>query len=202
MNRILVGFILTTAILVIGLQAQAGPAPIGTVSVSKNQWSCPTTPPDDYPAGMTCQHAIVYCPNGPNGIAVQPLGVTFGYMTPPSPLGTIVFLSGEGGTTPNGGTPPFPAGTYSFTQYAEDYYNDGYQVILTAWDSAWEDVTNGGSGKKSVGYAACRPATFLNWVYGYFYVPIQSAYQPAGMCAQTASAGAGAGVVWWYCLHG
>jgi hypothetical protein len=107
-----------------------------------------------------------------------------------------VFFSGSDGTTPNG-TNPYPSA--SITDYATYYYGQHYQVVETAWDSEWEDPTSTNSGG-NIGYAACRPATFLSWVNTSLYAPIHQSNPTAGMCLQGESAGSGAGAyaLAWY----
>jgi hypothetical protein len=146
--------------------------------------------------GMMCQQASISCLTQ---YSVQSIGVTYGYATPAPPIkpfGTIVILSGEGGTT--------PADQYSDDQqYASDYLAYGFQVVMVKWGYDWEDATNGNPGPTSnVGYAACRPYTLLNHIYSTLYASI---YNPqsnpnAGMCVQGESAGGGATafVLAWY----
>lgn len=137
---------------------------------------------------ITCQSS--------NG--VQPIGLYFGYLTPSSPNGTIVFFTSDDGTTPDGAV---PESQHTIEQYASDYYSTfSYQVIQTAWDNvAWEDASSDNSGG-NIGYAACRPATFLSYVYNRFYTPIYQNNATAGMCIQGESAGgaAGAFALAWY----
>jgi hypothetical protein len=68
------------------------------------------------------------------------------------------------------------------------YLGQGYAVVEIAWNSAWEQTS-----QANIQNAACRPATFLNYVYTNIY---QSTIQPnnskAGMCAQGFSAGSAA----------
>jgi hypothetical protein len=73
--------------------------------------------------------------------------------------------------------------------YVPGYLSAGYTVVQTAWKSAWEEVDNGtGLYTDNIRYAACRPATFLNYVYNNVYTKSGN----AGMCAQGASAGSAA----------
>jgi hypothetical protein len=136
----------------------------------------------------------VDCTNATGAVS---LGITYAYETPPAPKGTIVFFSGGDGTNANGDEPT--DSTHSIQQYAEDYYNFGYQVVQTAWKSEWEDPTSTNSGG-NIGYAACRPATFLSWINTTYYAPIHQANPTAGMCLQGESAGSGAGAysLAWY----
>lgn len=147
-------------------QAQRAPLPLGNIdpgSITKLQ-SCSS----GYYSGMTCFTGKVQaCPNADD------LGFTYGFENPDGEIaGTIVFLDGGGGTGPFGDS-----------SYAQTYLQQGYQVVYLAWDNDWE-FTNGTSGN-SIKAAACRPATFLQYVY-------QNLNPKGGMCAQGASAGSGA----------
>jgi len=148
------------------LHAQRAPLPLGTINKKAvNQLaSCPT----GYYAGMTCyQGKVENCPN------TVSLGFTYGYENPVGGiLGTIVMFEGGGGTTP-----------YKNAAFAQKYLQSGYQVVYVAWNSDWEFTSkNRGT---SIKYAACRPATFLNYIY-------QNRYLGGGMCAQGFSAGSAA----------
>jgi len=118
------------------------------------------------------------------------LQFSFSYDAPASPKGVIVLLSGGGGTSASA----YPGAELT---YAQDYFNDGYAVVQVAWAWDWEDTTipsgyTGGGPSLSVApnieAAACRPATFLN------YINNTSIVHPSGtpLCAQGASAGSGA----------
>ena len=126
--------------------------------------SCPL----GYYPGMTCfKGRVEACPNAAD------LGFTYGYENRGlEPAGTIVFFEGVGGTDP-----------YSDPAYAESYLQAGFKVVYMAWDTDWE-FTGNNTGT-SIKEAACRPATFLQYAS-------QNLYTKGGMCAQGASAGAGA----------
>ena len=83
-------------------------------------------------SGVTCVHKTISCPTTPDGVSFSDIGLTFGYKTPlNTPKGTIVFFGPKGGHTtdePTGGT--------GSSVYAGDYYDAGYQVVQTFWDSA------------------------------------------------------------------
>jgi hypothetical protein len=121
---------------------------------------------------MTCWDATITCPN------TQSIGITYGWSFPSgSNFGTIVMFSGGPGTAPSEYADDIPA-------YAANYQTN-YVVIQIEYDSAWEDPTNSNGG--NVLNAACRPATFLNWVNN------NSALHSTGaMCAQGSSAGSAA----------
>jgi hypothetical protein len=162
--------ILMTSILINPTLAQArhqrAPLSLGTVdpsSITKLQ-SCPS----GFDTGMTCFTGKVQaCANADD------LGFTYGIENPQGEIaGTIVFLDGGGDTTPFGDA-----------TYAETYLQQGYQVVSLAWDTDWE-FTNGATGN-NIQAAACRPATFLQYVY-------EDLNSRGGMCAQGSSAGSGA----------
>jgi hypothetical protein len=151
---------------VIPLHAQRAPLPLGTINKAaiSRLASCPA---GFYP-GMSCFRGVVEnCPGTVN------LGFTYGYENPAQEkLGTVVFLPGGGGTNP-----------YNNPGYAPKYLQNGYQVVYLAWDTSWE-FTSVGSGT-SIKNAACRPATFLSYIY-------QDVYSRGAMCAQGLSAGSAA----------
>lgn len=137
----------------------------------------------------------VNCPME-NGTSIASLGVTFAYyQNPLTPIrGTIVFISDGDGTSPTGSEDPDLA-SHTIAQYISDYYNARYQLVQTAWDSPeWEDPTGTDSGG-NIGYAACRPATFLAWVRF-----LSGIWTTGGMCVQGESAGGAAAVyaLAWY----
>jgi hypothetical protein len=122
-----------------------------------------------------CQTATVTnCPN------VSDLGFTYSYDTPGSPKGTIVFLSGAGGTVDTGDV-----------DFAGFYFANGYEVIQVEWANDWEYT--GGNGTNTfpanVRLAACRGATLLNFI---FNTNNSTLYSGGGRCAEGSSAGSGA----------
>jgi hypothetical protein len=117
-----------------------------------------------------------------NGVTLNDLGITFGYVTPASPKGTIVLFTQSGGTIPG-------ANIGAGTDYFGAYYSAGFQVIQTAWDSNWEDS---GTSTKNIAYAAGRVAAFLSYIKTNLYDPIHLTLPTAGMCAQGDSAWAAA----------
>jgi hypothetical protein len=164
---------LQTVLLLFPLYAPSAAAQVGLGAVTNvTQTACAPlyTQSNVYPnsfrnfdTSMTnCYTATLSgCPNG-----VVDLNFVFGYAPPTAgttPAGTIVMLSGDGGE--NAAIGPF------FPKYVQAYENNGYQVVEVAWGPIpfsgipWE-VANPGSPSTSPSIlnAACRPATFLNWV--------------------------------------
>jgi hypothetical protein len=149
---------------------QSGPSVVvgATVTCSGDFFSDSTTP-------AVCQSATVTnCPN------VSDLNFTYSYDTPASPKGTIVFLSGSGGTDDNGDQGP-----------AGFYFANGYEVIQVEWADDWE-YTGGNDTNTTpanVRLAACRGATLLNFI---FNTNNTTLYSGGGRCAEGSSAGSGA----------
>jgi hypothetical protein len=122
-----------------------------------------------------CYHATVNCPNMPD------LGVTYGVSTPVgTSKGTLVFVSAKTGLT------TLPGDLKNEAPF--DLYHYGFQVVQFAWDSPWQDGSTAGSLK----VAACRAATFLNYMYTQYYSTNTNNSATAGMCAHSQSGGAGA----------
>jgi len=120
------------------------------------------------------------------------MGFVYGVAPPAAgktPLGTIVFFAGDGGVDASDGSDQ--------ANLLIRYVNAGYQVVQIAWGSLipgqdWEDTLV--TGLPNILAAACRPATFMNWVRnGNSGVGngIWGTYH-GGMCAQGHSAGSGA----------
>jgi hypothetical protein len=169
-------------------QAQYGSLPVGQVTgvtsascLSSSGW---------YP-GMNCYSATISgCTNTTN------MNFTYGYLTPASGKiqGVIVFFNGKDGTVPVGDATGSSTGEWQFIQ---DYIGAGYEVVQIAWNFAWQQYYSpwpGGSSPSiaNVQAGACRPATFLNYVFNNIYLPItqgSNGNPHAGMCAQGASAG-------------
>lgn len=141
---------------------------------------------------MACYSAIVNCGG------TDPITVLYGVDTPAGTLaGTIVMLSGDGGETLPG----------SFSDYIPAYLSARYQVIEAEWGGTtggqpWEYTNSGGGGNAaSILAAACRPATFLNWVRNANSGVGGGIWAGrGGMCAHGNSGGAGAlgYVLAWY----
>jgi len=127
---------------------------------------------------MTCASATLSgCRN------VQDVNFTYGQLIPPGTVnGVVVFLDGGGGTTA-----ALETDEYDMLQY---YFAQGYGVVQIAWNSDWEQTPDA-----NIQNAACRPATFLNYVYNNIYEPLtdgRHGNSSAGMCAQGFSAGSAA----------
>jgi hypothetical protein len=146
---------------------------------------------------MTCfTSAVTNCPNA------QTLNLTYGYLSPAGIIpgavqGVIVFLNGGNGMEPDGpATGSSNANELDMINYD---FGQGYEVVQLAWQYPWEQTNvpsqAGGPNVANVQNAACRPATFLNYIYNTIYFPLT---QPpnknpkAGMCAQGDSAGSAA----------
>jgi hypothetical protein len=173
-------------------------AALGAVSAGQNVPTC-TVSTDTVtpsctgtlwsPVITSCEHRTITCPTV-NDVQIEPLGITFGYGTPPTDHGTVVFFSYEGGTSPSNVNA-------DEATYATYYYGKNLQVVQTAWDSGsgtdtdsdWEDV--GYSNNKNVAYAAGRAAAFLNWVRYGSSTGGPAIYGGGGMCAQGNSGGGG-----------
>jgi hypothetical protein len=142
---------------------------------------------------------------------VSDLGFVFGYAPPTGGgvKGTVVMLSGDGGTNAAIGT--------NFSYYVPYYESQGYQVVEVAWGPyggygvPWELANPSAQPYPSsnIEAAACRPATFLNWVRNgnsgvgngiWNQCQGKTSCNNGGMCAHGDSGGAGAlGYVlgWW-----
>jgi hypothetical protein len=141
---------------------------LGTVSNVNPIPVCPR----GYFDGMQCSLATVSCPN------VADIQVTFGYLDPAgTPKGTVFFHAGSGGTAPYGG------GLSPSDNYLTSYLSAGYQLVQMSWTTDWEDV--GTAFPASIGTAACRPATLMQYVY-------QNIRTAGAMCAQGSSGGSAA----------
>lgn len=145
---------------------QASPLPLGNVTNVQ-----PVGCPAGFFFGMTCSTAKVE-----NCAGTDSLGFTYGVATPTGVLnGTIVLHDGGGGRT------VFDNG------YAQAYFQAGYQIVQITWDSDWEAA--GSANPASIKNAACRPATFFQYVYTNVYGGSRG---DGGMCVHGHSGGAGA----------
>jgi len=164
-------------------QASSGSLPLGSVQLqSSNVYPCPGGQwlyPETY-----CSAAVLTgCPN------VQDLDFAFGYQTPSgTPKGVIVYFDGGDGTSPSG-----EATEVDMLGY---YVSQGYVAVQVAWGYPWQQALNpwpvSSSPQGNIQNAACRPATFLNYIYNTVYLPIAQNKPTAGMCAQGFSAGSAA----------
>lgn len=148
---------------------------VASTACTSDFFSDATTP-------AVCNSAIITgCPNASS------LTFVFSYDLPPTtPKGTIVFFSGGAGTG--------DAGDVTDAGY---YFSQGFEVIQVEWSYDWEvtnapTANNGGVAMTSypanVELAACRGATFLNYV---FNMNNSNLYSAGGRCAQGSSAGSG-----------
>jgi hypothetical protein len=163
-----------------GLQA-APQLPTGSVT-DVTQVACPTSLAVN--SRTVCYTATVICQDEDDA------AVTFGITTPVAPKGTIVLHDGNEGTTPY----QEPGNSNAF---ARTYSIVGFQVVQLAWGGeGWEEIISGDLGDTKG--AACRPATFFQYIYENFYSGgNRPVYNPtlnptAGFCLQGHSAGAGA----------
>jgi hypothetical protein len=127
--------------------------------------------------------AVGGCPT--QGDVNNPLPSVLAYVavshqaTGTTPQGTIVLLSGDGGTSflnvGDGST------------YVADYYNIGdFTTVQFAWADDWDD-NSAEPDVKSVKDEACWPATLLKFIHDNYAAPSTGA-----MCAQGHSGGASA----------
>ncbi|HYA24072.1 MAG TPA: hypothetical protein VEF05_07915 [Terriglobales bacterium] len=198
-NKILATFAVLALAMPIGMrdaQAQSAPLPLGTVwnvnfLGTSTTGGCPSVGfPTSSLSNLNCYSATVSCPN------TNDTTIYFAYATPPGSQGTIVIFQGAGGTIAYDNTPPDE-------NYGVAFYNGGvnglgnrYEVVWTAWCCDWENTNAGPSGQPqpplifNIQTAACRPATFLNYVRYHSGSP--NLYTGGGMCAHGSSGGAGA----------
>jgi hypothetical protein len=193
LNRIVVLTLMTALMTITSTRqstAQTAPLPLGQVTVTFQMSSCPAS---FYQGSGTnpnvCYGANVSCPSA------NPIGLTFSYINgnaPNAPIGTIVLFNSGGGEMTM---------TDNNDLTASDYATAKYAVVQTSWATDWEDTDDGLSmtappPAPSILNAACRPATFLNFIAN------NSQYRASNtaMCAQGASAGSGAvaySIVWY-----
>jgi hypothetical protein len=180
MNR----FVLIAVTFALTLSVKAQNTTLGQFTLGTSA-TCPpaqNSPNSEFAKGMSCfVENTVSCPDSEN------ISLSFGYLMPSGvPLGVIVLLPGAGGEN---------ASQEQEAKFATKYAAAGYEVVQLQWDSAWEDATSGNLESlysPNVQAAACRPATFLSYVYSAYYLPLEAQQATAGMCAQGFSAGSGA----------
>jgi hypothetical protein len=179
----LVVTILVVSVLPVRAQNQTGLGTFSLGTLAMPPTNCPAgaSGTNEFAGGMQCYTGNTIACTGSDTITFS-----FGYATPSgTPQGTIVLLPGGGGQD---------AGPEQEKKFAAYYYGKGYQVVQLQWDTDWEDVNNGNPPgyTPNIEVAACRPATFLSYIYLNYYSPIQHELNTAGMCAQGFSAGSGA----------
>lgn len=97
--------------------------------------------------------------------------------------GVIVLHGGDGGVSPE---------SFALT---DAYFKAGYEVVQVAWWDDWEMLSDPMTGPGNIQHAACRPATFLNYIYTSIYLPMIApggVNGSAAMCALGDSAGSAA----------
>jgi len=171
--------------------------PVGLGQVTNVQletgYGAPGTCPSGWgfgAASVTCYTAAVNaCPN-----YLPTISLTFGYAYTGggTPLGTIVFFSGDGGTVPQ----TAPGQEYNYGIY---YLQHNYLVVELAWANTggWQyaGAPPGYTSTTPLLDSACRPASFLNFVYNSTAANHASPvlyYPSSGMCAQGDSGGSSA----------
>ncbi|MGA8763616.1 MAG: hypothetical protein WB562_12190 [Candidatus Sulfotelmatobacter sp.] len=182
-------FILTVALGVIlvacgGSNPQvATPPPLGSPRVvTGNVIPCPSGFYSNPTTPSVCHAAnLAGCPDASN------LNFTYSYDNPGSPKGTIVLLSGDGGISGPGDS-----------QFSDFYFSHGYEIVQIQWAYNWENTTvpvqdTGGTDTTiypaNIQLAACRQATFLNFIFNQNNANL---YSGGGRCAQGSSAGSAA----------
>jgi hypothetical protein len=171
----------------------SGSLPLGTIGVDPPKLCNPANGWYYYSNGginynMYCQIGTITCSNVSSNVA--DLGLTFGYLNPvgivlptgSEPNGVIVLHGGDGGVSPE---------SFALT---DAYFKAGYEVVQVAWANDWEMISDPMTGPGNIQNTACRPATFLNYVYQNIYFPLIQANTNyhGGMCALATSAGAAA----------
>lgn len=161
-----------------------GAQPSNGLSLGKISTPKQATCPSNFLTGMTCYTATISrCVDYLNH-TLPSYSLTFGITPEPSnPKGLIVLHSGGGGTAPY----DLPGSTNYF---ASDYKAANYQVVQLAWSTSlagWE--ATGISNEYDLKGAACRPATFFNYIYKTYYLPMHTGVGGPGYCLQGHSGG-------------
>lgn len=169
--------LLLLAACIVVPRAHAQSLSLGSLTLQSNHpYPCANAPNgNDFLPGSACLNATVSgCPNN-----VAPITLTFGWFVPPASKGTVVMFGAGSGTTPS--SPGGDTLSYAAAQAKT------FEVVQVEWTSAWEDPSPDGTGGNILD-AACRPATFLN------FVNLNPGLHAAntGMCAQGSSAGSAA----------
>ena len=131
-------------------------SPCGFHTPSGDAWNDPS-----HPELTLCYRvAVSDCPNSYDANNPVPQLVAYVAVTQVdpnfTPRGTIVLLSGDGGTgffNAGGGTP--------LTPYVQAYHEARFTTVQVAWTDDWDDNTDPDATVKSVKDEACRPATLL-----------------------------------------
>lgn len=201
MSNALLAFFFALLFLVtfaVQARAQYGSLPIGSMSAG-NVVSCPGG--GWYHYGT--QYVNCYSTTVTGCTNAHSLGLTYGYLNPvglvphvTKALGVVILHTGSDGTAPGGDPVGLPDGDFQFVDY---YFTNGYVIVQLAWDSAWQLLVNPWPVSTfplgNIQYAACRPATFFNWVFNNIYLAsvYNSSTNPtAGFCMQGSSAGSAA----------
>jgi hypothetical protein len=181
----------TTSFVQVPPPPPPGQPALGTVSTAGNSpYSCPTGwyTYNDGAVPMACLNATINCPN------TDAIGLTFGWLNPAGIIANVSAAKGVIVMFNGGGGGPLP-GNFNF---ADNYFNAGYEVVQIAWaaNEDWEQTyfTFSSGDTASIQTAACRPATFLNYIYtnSAYYPAVLSTNSQAGMCAHGLSAGSAA----------
>ena len=142
----------------INAPGQTAPLPLGSITTLTSPQPCPTGMGWDTNDNMMCIDAeVVGCQN------IQDLATfTFGYEAPSGTyLGTIVLFNGWSGTR--------PSETTTDVTFAQYYFGLGYEVVMLAWDAPWEQPSYSPPAGGDIQSSACRPATFLNYIYNNYF---------------------------------
>jgi hypothetical protein len=172
-----------------------GSLSLGTVA-TPTPWTCPATDGWYVYTDVSGNNHTLNCfQTTVSGCAnASPWLMTFGYLNPvgivpnvSKALGTIVLFTGDGGLV------QLLHGNFGF---ADKYFQAGYEIVELAWNDDWEYTSHPISGTTgNIQSAACRPATFLKYIYDYLFNStngVLSQDPQAGFCAHGASAGSAA----------
>jgi hypothetical protein len=166
---------------------QNAPLSLGTASTFVPVSPCPAGQSGSLPLSeAVCYNTTISnCSNhnfAGDPSVIAPLGATIAVSTPPNWNGSTIFMHNG-----SDGRDYFNQGE-SGLSYAQDYYNNGFQVVQMIWvGQGWQNAP--GESVQVLKYEACRPATLLNAVYQNIH---GGSSAPGAMCAQGHSAGSGA----------
>lgn len=166
---------------------QKPPLTLGAASPFVPVSPCPAGKSGSLPlSGAVCYNTTISnCSNhnfAGDPSAIAPLGATIAVSTPVNWNGSTIFMhnGSDGRDYFNQGEPGL--------SYAQDYYNNGFQVVQTIWvGQGWQNAP--GEPVQILKFEACRPATLLNAVYENIHGGPNA---PGAMCAQGHSAGSAA----------